>query len=124
MYMLGVLLEKILGRKVDLRGVEKKIGKEGKSILLVVMEKKGDRDEVFGNLDHCAPASASASVSTNASASVSTNTSTKPIIGPAAVPPSLTMSLDLPPSLDLPAKPGPEPEPGPTAINYPTGDAP
>ncbi|KMQ92240.1 hypothetical protein RF55_7807 [Lasius niger] len=40
-------LERTLERKVALRGVEERIGDEGKSILLVVLEKEEDRDEVL-----------------------------------------------------------------------------
>ncbi|KMQ85626.1 hypothetical protein RF55_15700 [Lasius niger] len=41
-------LEMVLGRKVGLRGVEERFGEGGKKILLVVMEKEKDRDEVLG----------------------------------------------------------------------------
>ncbi|KMQ89045.1 hypothetical protein RF55_11362 [Lasius niger] len=42
-----MLLEKVLGRKVGVRGVEEKLGEGGRRILLVVMEKGEDRDEVL-----------------------------------------------------------------------------
>ncbi|KMQ90931.1 hypothetical protein RF55_9263 [Lasius niger] len=42
-----VLLEEMLERKVELRGVEERLGDDGKSILLVVLEKEEDRDEVL-----------------------------------------------------------------------------
>ncbi|KMQ89255.1 hypothetical protein RF55_11135 [Lasius niger] len=42
-----VLLESMLERKVALRGVEERIGDDGKSILLVVLDKEEDRDEVL-----------------------------------------------------------------------------
>ncbi|CAL1672461.1 unnamed protein product [Lasius platythorax] len=45
---LRVLIEKILGRKAEVRGVEERIGEGGKRLLLVVMEKGEDRDEILG----------------------------------------------------------------------------
>ncbi|KMQ84644.1 hypothetical protein RF55_17397, partial [Lasius niger] len=45
--LLERLLERILGRKVELRGVEKRIGEGGKRILLVIMEEKKDRNEIL-----------------------------------------------------------------------------
>ncbi|KMQ83663.1 hypothetical protein RF55_19417, partial [Lasius niger] len=45
--LLKLLLERILGRKVELRGVEERIGKRGKRLLLVIMEEKEDRDEIL-----------------------------------------------------------------------------
>ncbi|CAL1672175.1 unnamed protein product [Lasius platythorax] len=44
---LRVLLEEMLEKKVELRGVEERLGDDGKSILLVVLEKEEDRDEVL-----------------------------------------------------------------------------
>ncbi|KMQ90337.1 hypothetical protein RF55_9919 [Lasius niger] len=45
--LLKLLIERILGRKVELRGVEERIKEGGKRLLLVIMEEKGDRDEIL-----------------------------------------------------------------------------
>ncbi|KMQ83290.1 hypothetical protein RF55_20436 [Lasius niger] len=45
---LRVLMEKVLGRKAEIRGVEERIGEGGRRLLLVVMEKGEDRDEILG----------------------------------------------------------------------------
>jgi len=42
-----VIMEKLLGREVELRGVEERLGEGGRRILLVVMEREEDKEEIM-----------------------------------------------------------------------------
>ncbi|KMQ91715.1 hypothetical protein RF55_8377 [Lasius niger] len=45
--MMIMLAERVLGRKVKVRGVEERIGEGGKEILLVIMEMEEDKEELL-----------------------------------------------------------------------------
>ncbi|KMQ85378.1 hypothetical protein RF55_16127 [Lasius niger] len=46
-----MLAERVLGRKVELRGVGERIGEGGKGILLIIMEKEMDRDALLERVE-------------------------------------------------------------------------
>ena len=45
--LLKLMLERLLGRKVEVRRVEERVEEGGKRMLLVIMEKEEDRDEIL-----------------------------------------------------------------------------